>query len=88
MKLKGEFLIREVTGEIFAIPIGKTALHFNGIICLNAVSKLIWKELQAGETKENILKRMLEVYEVSHEEAASDLEEFLSRLKENNLLED
>ena len=88
MKLKGEFILREVAGEIFAIPVGKTALNFNGLICINGVSELIWKGLQAGETKENVLKRILEEYEVSPEEAAADLEEFLFRLKVNNLLED
>ena len=32
MKIKGEFLVREVAGEIIVIPVGRTALDFNGMI--------------------------------------------------------
>ena len=51
MKLKGEFVLREVAGEIIVIPVGKTALNFNGMICINAVSAEIWKGLQEEKTK-------------------------------------
>lgn len=88
MKIKGELLLREVAGEIIAIPVGQTALQFNGMICLNEVSALIWKGLQAGKTKEDLLESILEEFEVSREDAAADLEEFLRNLRENDLLED
>jgi hypothetical protein len=88
MKIKGELLLREVAGEIIAIPVGQTALQFNGMICLNEVSALIWKGLQAGKTKEALLESILEEFEVSPEDAAADLEEFLRNLRENDLLED
>lgn len=88
MKIKGELLIREVAGEIIAIPVGQTALRFNGMICLNEISALIWNGLQAGKTKETILENILEEYDVPAEEAAADLDEFLVRLRENDLLED
>ena len=42
MKLRGTFTIREVAGEIIAIPVGNTALELNGMIILNPVSRLIW----------------------------------------------
>ena len=88
MKIKGELLLREVAGEIIAIPVGQTALQFNGMICLNEVSALIWNGLQAGKTKEALLESILEEFEVSPEDAAADLEEFLRNLRENDLLED
>ena len=88
MKIKGELLLREVAGEIIAIPVGQTALQFNGMICLNEVSALIWKGLQAGKTNEALLESILEEFEVSPEDAAADLEEFLRNLRENDLLED
>ena len=88
MKIKGELLIREVAGEIIAIPVGQTALRFNGMICLNEVSKQIWSEIQAGKTKEAILENILQEYDVSAEEAAADLDAFLMQLRENDLLED
>lgn len=88
MKLKGEFVLREVAGEIIAIPVGKTALNFNGMLCINAVSAEIWKGLQEGKTKAEILENILAEFDVSREEAAADLDVFLRQLSENNLLED
>lgn len=88
MKLKCEFILREVAGEIIVIPVGKTALNFNGMICINAVSAEIWKGLQEEKTKEEILERILEEFEVTYEEAAADLDAFLHQLKENDLLEE
>lgn len=88
MKLKGEFLVREVAGEIIVIPIGRTALNFNGMICLNAVSAQIWKGLQEGRASNEILETILEEFEVTREEATADLERFLLQLRENDLLED
>ena len=86
MKLKGEFLVRDVAGELLAIPVGQTALNFNGMICLNDVSALIWKGLQEGKTKDAILETILNEFDVSHEEAADDLEQFLQELRSNDLL--
>ena len=88
MKLKNEMLLREVAGEIIAIPVGKTALNFNGMICLNEVGAEIWKGLQEEQSKEEILERILQEFEVSREEAAADLEEFLQQLRHNDLLQE
>ena len=88
MKLKGEFVLREVAGEIIVIPVGKTALNFNAMICINAVGAEIWKGLQEEKTKEEILQSILQEFNVSREEATGDLDIFLHQLRENNLLED
>jgi hypothetical protein len=87
VKLKGELLLREVAGEIIAVPVGRTALNFNGMICLNDVSAQILNGLQQGKTKDALLHDILEAYEVSQEEASADLEAFLLQLRENDLLE-
>ena len=88
MKLKGNFILREVMGEVLAIPVGESLLDFNGMICLNPVGDEIWKGLQAEKTREEILEDILEEFDVSREEATADLDDFLLRLRESNLLED
>lgn len=88
MKLKGEFVLREVAGETIVIPVGNTALNFNGMICINSVSAEIWKGLQKERTKEEILDSILQEFDVTREEATADLDVFLHQLRENNLLED
>jgi hypothetical protein len=87
MRLKGEFIVREVAGETIVIPVGKTTADFNGIICLNASGELIWKELQDGKNKDDIVETIVAEFEVSREEAAEDLASFLQQLRDNDLLE-
>ena len=87
MKLKGEFVLREIMDETIAIPVGNAALNFNGMICLNDVGKIIVAGLQANRAEEAILSEILETFDVSREEALRDLESFLSRLAECGLLE-
>ena len=87
MKLKGEFILREVVGEHVLVPVGETALRFNGIISLNPVSAVIWKGLTQGKDREQLLEAVLDEFEVAAEEAGADLDEFLELLRKNQLLE-
>lgn len=87
MRLKGEFIVREVAGETIVIPVGKTAANFNGMICLNATGKLVWKGLQDGKSSDDIVETIVSEFEVSREEAAEDLASFLQQLQDNDLLE-
>lgn len=86
MKLNGEFILREVVGEYVLVPVGETALKFNGIVSLNEVGAEIWKGLQQGEDREALLRRVLDAFEVGREEAEQDLSEFLGGLEENGFL--
>lgn len=88
MRIKGEFILREVMGEMLAIPVGGSVLDFNGMICINPVGEVIWRGLQRGKTKEAILDAILDKFDVSREEATADLDDFLIRLKQSGLLED
>ena len=88
MKLKGTFILREIMGEVIAIPVGDALLGFNGMLCLNEVGEEIFKGLQANNSREEILERILEEFDVSREEAIRDLDDFFNHLKDGNLLED
>lgn len=87
MKIHGEYILREVVGEYVLVPVGQTALEFNGIISLNEVGACIWRQLEKNASREEMLARILEEFEVSAGEAEADLEEFLQLLREKNLLE-
>lgn len=87
MRLKGEYVMREVVGETLLIPVGETALAFNGMITLDPVSALIWKELEDEASQETILEQILSTFDVAQEVASQDLEEFLNQLEAAGLLE-
>lgn len=87
LKLNGEFVLREIAGETILVPVGRTALAFNGIITLNQTGIEIWKGLQEEKTHEEILQVLLEQFDVDADTAAGDLDAFLETLREQNLIE-
>ena len=88
MKLSGEFVLRQVMDNTVAIPVGQTALQLNGMILLNDVSKVIWNCLECGTEPEAITAAVTETFEVSPEEAETDILEFLDKLRNLQLLEE
>ena len=85
MKLRGEFVIHQVMDCVAAIPVGSTALQFNGMILLNDVSKVIWEALSEGSTLEKITAAVTDQFEVSTQEAEADILEFIEKLRATQL---
>ena len=86
MKLNGTFTLREIAGEILVIPVGNTALELNGMIVLNPVSRVIWECLEKGTDREQLLKAILDRFDVDESVAKEDMESFLSELSAQKLL--
>ena len=88
MKLCGEFVVRQVMDNIVAIPVGSSALQLNGMILLNDVSKVIWECLEQETDMEHIVSAITDAFEVSPEEARTDIQEFLNGLRKMQLLDE
>ena len=88
MKLNGTFTLREIAGEILVIPVGNTALELNGMIVLNPVSRVIWECLEKGTDREQLLKAILDRFDVDESVAKEDMESILSELSAQKLLEE
>ena len=86
MIIKKEFIKRDVAGDTVLVPVGKTVLEANGLFVMNELGAFIWDLLPAAETEEDICKAVLAEYEVSPEEAAKDIAEFLNTLREMGIL--
>ena len=88
MKLRGEFVVRQVMDDTVAIPVGQTALGLNGMILLNDASKVIWQCLEQETDPRKIVKAMTDTFEVSEEVAQADVMEFLEKLRQLQLLDE
>lgn len=86
MKINGEFVLRQVAGDSILIPVGETALKFNGIITLDKVGGLIWSALEQGAERETILQQILDRFDVERERAEQDLDEFLGQMEQAGFL--
>lgn len=87
MKVKYEFCIREIAGDYILVPLGEAALAFSGMVTTNEVGILIWKELQNGTTREQLITAVLNEFEIDEKTAASDVDEFLKQLEQLDLLQ-
>lgn len=86
MKLNGEFILRQVGEDVVVVPTGETALQFNGMILLNAVSRILWERLTEGADLPQLVAAVTAQFDVSPEEAEADIEEFLASLRQAELL--
>lgn len=88
MKIRGEFVVRQVLDSYIAVPIGQTALHLNGMVMLNEVSRVIWTCLEREMTVEAIVTAVTDAFEVDAAEAQADVLAFIHQLRDAHLLEE
>lgn len=86
MIIKKELIKREIAGDTILVPVGKTVLDSNGLFVLNELGAFIWEILPGVETEAEICNAILAEYEVSPEEAAADVADFLEKLRQLNIL--
>lgn len=86
MIIKKELLKRDIGGESFLVPLGKTTYDANGLFALTDVGAFIWDLLPEAENADDILKEVLAEYDVDEATAKADIEEFLNKLKEMEII--
>ena len=86
MQIKKELIKREIAGDTILVPVGKTVYDSNGLFALNELAAFIWDLLPNVNSREEILEAVLAEYEVPAPEAAADIDEFLAKLKELDIL--
>ena len=87
MKIKDNFLLRKVADSYAVVPVGKLTLDFNGIITLNETGAFLFEQLQKGAEREDLIENLLKEYDVDPEKAAADIDVFLEKVKDADVLE-
>lgn len=86
MKLKKDFILREIMGDVVLVPINQSTSQFNGLITINELGKFIWENIEKTQDEEDLLQKILDEYEVDRETAKKDLDEFLQVLKDMDII--
>ena len=73
-------------GDIVLVPINKSTSKFDGLITMNEIGKFIWENIESAKDEEELLQRILDEYEVERDVAKADLDEFLGKLKEIDII--
>ena len=87
MKIKQGFMLREVAGNFVVVAVGEASKNFNGVINLNESGAFLWKQLMSETTNDKLLDALLNEYDVSEEIAKKDIQMFVNKLKEADILE-
>lgn len=87
MKIKENFLLKNIAGSYVVVPTGSELVDFNGMVTLNESGAFLWNLLKQEQTAQSLATAMTEEYDVTAETAARDVEKFLDTLKKAELLE-
>lgn len=86
MKLKYDFVVNEVAGEIVAVSVGNNG-GFNGYIKLNETGAFIFEALKADTTRENIITALANAYpDAAEKDVIDSVDELIEQLKKADLL--
>ena len=87
MKIKNNFVLKKIAGSYVVVPVRTRAVDFSGIIKLSESGAFLWKLLEKGADREELIEKMLEEYAVDEATAAADIDRFVAKLREADLIE-
>jgi len=87
MKLKYQFAVRQIMDEYVVIPMGEAALKFSGMLNTNDVGAFLWRMLRNECSREELIQALLTEFDVDAATAEQDVETFIQKLRDLELLE-
>lgn len=79
MKISDKFILKKVGNESMLLPVNNDFMSVKNIITLNETSLAIYLHLKDGLTKEEMLEKMLEEYDVDIEILKKDVDDIISK---------
>lgn len=87
MKIKNDFIVKEISGSTVVIPVGNRVADFNGMLKLNETGVFLFNLLKNDTTIEALVQSLVNEYEVTKEKANEDVITFVNKLKEADIIE-
>lgn len=88
MKIKAGFILREIAGSNIIVPVGAVTKQFSGMININSTGAFLFKLMQEKDiSKEELIAKLTEEYDVSAEIADRDVEAFMKKIAEAGICE-
>lgn len=87
MKVKKDFILKKIAGSYVVVPVRSRAVDFSGIIKLSETGAFLWKLLEKGADREELIAALLDEYLVDEATASADVDRFIARMNEVGLLE-
>jgi hypothetical protein len=89
MKIKNGFVLRQVCGENVIVGEGLGAINFGKMLALNETAAWLWQQAVAmGDfTVDALAQKLCDEYEVSLDEAKSDITAILTEWQQVGVIE-
>lgn len=87
MRIKEGFLLRKTAGRFIVLPLGGE-LDLGSLITLNETGAFLWRLLEEGKSRKELLEALLAEYDVEPARAEKDLDALLAKMEAAGLLED
>lgn len=88
MRASTGFILRNLAGEYVVMPEGNNIGAFGGAILMNELSAFVWEQLKVSVSRDELLARILDRYEVEEKTAAADLDALLAEMKRMGIIEE
>lgn len=87
MKIKSNFKLKKIAGEYIVLMEGST-LNMTKVISLNESSAWLWEQIFDKDfSEEDLVELLCNNYEVSKEQAATDVSKWVALLMEHRIAE-
>lgn len=88
MKIKNDFMLREIAGNYIIVPLSGDLVDLNAMININDTGAFIFKSLETDKSLEEIVSELTSEYDIDKETAKKDINDFLDILRRNSMLEE
>lgn len=86
MTIRKQLVKRTIAGDVILVPVGDASLELKGLLTLNETGERLWDMLPQCDSQEALVQQMLEEYDVEEAVLRADVEAFLTRLRQLEIL--
>ena len=86
MKVNEGFVLTSVAGSDIVVATGKATKTLNGYITLNPTARILWDELSKGCSEEDLVKVLLDSFDVDEEIARRDVKAIVKKLLDSGVI--
>lgn len=88
MKLKYNFVVRQIGGKSVAVAVGEDNAKFNGMIKLNATGEMVFDCLKSDTTVDEIANKLSKRFSVDKNIAVADVTKYIDKLRTAGLIKE
>lgn len=87
MKLKKDFIIREIAGQYVIVPTGEEALRYNGLLTISSTAAFLLNNYANAEDLNALIKMLMDEFEVDPKTAIEDVLGFTKTMLDRGFIE-